>query len=562
MIFFNGTAAKKLCQTLSLIFLASVIITFPIFYFGIPNGNDLPQHYQFALTFHESLQNGSLYPGLSDASNFGFGDVGVRFYPPVSYYVLISFVRLTGNWFDASFLTFLFWFFLSGIGVYFWAREWFGENASLVAAIVYIFAPYHVNQIYNAFTYAEFAASAILPFCFLFVTRICRTGKFIDIIGLAVFYALLVLTHLPQTVIGSLALLVFSLASLPDKKQFQTLSKLAVSGLCGLFASAFYWIRMVSELSFINHATTEFTSKAYDFHSNFLAAFFSVSPIVYDERLLWFSNLMLLITFGLFIPSLVIFYCGAKDAGKPKLFAVGCLVIFSVFMATPLSLPIWENFGLLQKVQFPWRWLAVISMGGVIFIAAGFEQLVAGFKSKMRPFAILTVGLIVIGFTFTGKQIVNPAIFSSREEFTQKIENLREAESYICWWAVWSKKEAFSNREKISVADRTVKIEKWLATEKIFNVSSGAPQNARIAVFYYPHWKATVNGKPAEVKIAADGAILVPVNDEESRIKIWFEESPPARFGFYLSGFTWLIFLFTGLFYFVRKSFHPSKEIS
>ena len=81
---------------LLLIFLISGLMVLPIYWLGIPRGNDLPQHYQFALTFQESLQNGIFYPSWSAASNFGYGDVGIRFYPPLAYYVLVFFEWITG----------------------------------------------------------------------------------------------------------------------------------------------------------------------------------------------------------------------------------------------------------------------------------------------------------------------------------------------------------------------------------------------------------------------------------------------------------------------------------
>ena len=64
-------------------------------------------------------------------------------------------------------------------------------NASLFGAAVYTIAPYHVNQIYNAFTYAEFAAAGVLPFCFLFAERICKRRDWISSVGFAISFALL-----------------------------------------------------------------------------------------------------------------------------------------------------------------------------------------------------------------------------------------------------------------------------------------------------------------------------------------------------------------------------------
>jgi hypothetical protein len=550
---FKRIFSNQLWLNMSVLLLAAVVITLPIFFFGIPNGNDLPQHYQFAVTFLEALQNGSLYPGWSGNSNFGFGDVGIRFYPPLSYYVLIFFHSLTGNWYDASVFTFCFWFFLGGVGVYLWAREWFGENASLSAGVLYIFAPYHANEIYNAFFFAEFAAASLLPFCFLFVTRICRDGKTADIIGLSIFYALLVLTHLPMTVIGSIGLAVYSLASLNKKHWFSSLAKLSVAGIVGLAASAFYWVRMVSELGLVKHATEEFTTNAYDFHANFLAAFLYVSPTQYSDRSLWFADLMLLMTAALFVPSAIIFYLKTRGKIEPKLYNVACLVVFAVFISTPLSLFIWERFGILQKVQFPWRWLAIISVGGVIFAAAGFDYLLDAFKTKMRPLALIAVGLAFAAMVFTAAQVIKQAVYTSRPEFSKKITQLSDSESYECWWAIWSKKEAFDNKEKVSINDRKVEINIWQPLVMSFSVSAGEAQTARIAVFYYPHWQAAVNNEQIQIVKDDDGTILIPITNEKSEVKLVFIEPAYVKSANFLSLTVWFIFLIFSINPLMRK---------
>lgn len=552
MSFPNRSFSALFYRSLIVLFVAAVVVTLPIFFFGIPHGNDLPQHYQFALTFYDSLQSGNFYPEWSSVSNFGFGDVGIRFYPPLSYYVLIAFRFFAGNWYDASVLTFCFWFFISGIGIYLWAREWFGENASLAAALIYIAAPYHVNQIYNAFTYAEFAASSILPFCFLFVTRICRNGKPTNIICFAVFYALLILTHLPMTVMGSLGLLIYSLASLPKGNRIPTLAKLGISGIMGLLASSFYWLRMITELDFVKHATKDFTSQAYDYHSNFLAAFLYVSPIEYDGRSLWFSDLMLLITIGLFLPSAIIFYYCSKGKIKPKLNNVAYLLVFAIFISTPLSLFIWEHFGTLQKIQFPWRWLAVISMSGIIFAAAGFDYLVESFQTKLRPLALIAVGLIIAGLVFTATQVVKPAIYVSRAEFTERIDKLSSAESYECWWTIWAKKAAFDLPDKVLAENRSVQIIKWQPNQREIVFSSGLATDARIAAFYYPHWRASINGQPAEIGFDNNGVMFLPLPGETANVKIWFQEPVYNCISRYISLITWLAFGIAGLF-FIRK---------
>ncbi len=520
---------NRFCLDLIMLLCFSVVVVLPMYFNGIPDGNDLSQHYQFAQTYKAAIADGTIYPGWSAPSNMGFGDVGIRFYPPFAYYVLVAAESVTGNWYDASLITFCFWFYLSGIGVYLWTREYFLPNASLLAAVCYIAAPYHVNQIFNAFTYAEFAAAAILPFCFLFVTRVCRYGRTHDVLLLALSYALLVLTHLPMTVIGSICLLCFSIFALNKKNLFRGSLRLAVSVGLGLLASSFYWLRMATELNFVSVATSRFRSVAYDFHSNFLAAFLYVSPSDYDERSLWFSDLMLLMTACLFLPVLLLVLHRWKRDEIQVLKAPIATLCLSVFFATPLSLPIWEHFVALQQTQFPWRWLAVITLMGSFLVAASQTHLIEAFRSNRRPIAILAVGLIVACFVFTGTQVIKPAIYIQRADFIKRIDTLEGGKSYDCWWPVWSREQAFDNSARAAAENRDVAVNSWNSDNRTFTVSPGVATELRIGSFYYPYWKAKLNDLPVAVGKDENGAILIPLTEEKAVIRLTFDEPQYVR---------------------------------
>ena len=522
---------------------AAVLITLPVLLFGVPKGNDLPQHYQFAVTFYESAKDRVVFPGWAANVNSGFGDVGVRFYPPLSYYILDFFRGLLGNWFYASVAVVCFWFFLGGAGVYFWAREWFSRNASLAAAIAYIFIPYHANEIYNAFTYAEFAAAAILPFCFLFVTRVCNRGRVEDCFGLAISFALLILTNLPLAVIGSLSLLVYAIATVRKETWLASLIRLAGCVGMSLLATAFYWVRMASELPFLNHAQ-QYLSRAYDFKNNFVLSFFSVSAEAYADRSLVFVDLMLLVTAVMFVPFAIAYYRN-KGAG---LAGVSAVFVLGLFFATPLSYPVWNNIELLRRVQFPWRWMAIISLAACIFIASGFEQIKGLFTTNRRPLALIAFGLLIAGLSFTAAQVIRPAIYLDPAEFDSTVNHLSTAQSYDCWWPIWAKKEAFANTDKVSAEGRNVEIEKWLPTERAFRVSEGGVMKARVATFYYPNWQAEINGRETSVSHDDNGAMTILLPVDASEVRLYFRDTALVRLAGYVSIVCWSLLGMLGIY--------------
>ena len=94
------------------------MLTLPIYWFGMPGGNDLPQHYRFIHTFYSAIQSGNFYPAWAGETNLGFGDVGIRFYPPLTYYIVVLFRSVTDSWTTALAASIFFWFLVSGAGLF------------------------------------------------------------------------------------------------------------------------------------------------------------------------------------------------------------------------------------------------------------------------------------------------------------------------------------------------------------------------------------------------------------------------------------------------------------
>lgn len=220
----------------------------PAILYGIPRGNDLPHHYRMALSFYDSIRAGALYPGWNSEAGGGYGDASFRFYPPAAYYALAAARALAGNWYDASLLLFAVLSAAGALGVYFWARIFLPASLAACAGVLYTFAPYHINEIYQAFLLPEYAASAVLPFAFAFTALVCAKGRARDVAGLSAAYALLILTHLPLAVIGSFALLAYALLMIDKTDLLKTMTRLALAAAVGLAASARYWVMMAAEL--------------------------------------------------------------------------------------------------------------------------------------------------------------------------------------------------------------------------------------------------------------------------------------------------------------------------
>jgi hypothetical protein len=527
------------------------------FYNGLTSGNDSPQHYQFAQTIYDAITSGEIYPSFAAEPNNGYGDVGIRFYPPLAYYVLAVFFLVIGNWYWASLLAFTFIFFTGAVGVYFWAKEEFPAAQSLLAAAIFTFAPYHLNQIYNNFLYAEFAASAIVPFGFLFIARVCRKEKISDVFGLSIACALLILTHLPSAVVCSIIFAIYALVFLERKTFSKTFIKLVASVVLALSASSFYWFKMATELNWVKHSADNYFSGIWDYRENFLFAPQNFINFTTDVSVLWLADLMLLAVILISVPSTICLYRKRENLSR---FTKASAVIFfaAVFMTTPLSRFIWDNFTLLQKVQFPWRWMGIVSAAGAIFASIGVIRVSEAMKDSKNLLLPAGLGFILFLFVTVSAFITKEAVFLLPEEFDTQIANIKNGNSFECWWTIWAKNDALGKKEKVFTGLRRVEINRWNSKFREFTIEQGEPTDVRIATYYYPHWQAETNGVPVKVKKDENGVILIPVDNQKSLVKLYFQEPLSVRFASALSVAVWVLLLF-GIAFAWKSSEHLNR---
>ncbi|MGB9178849.1 MAG: 6-pyruvoyl-tetrahydropterin synthase-related protein [Pyrinomonadaceae bacterium] len=510
----------------------------PAIIYGVPVGSvaDQPHHYRLALPFYEAVRSGVVYPGWLAESTGGYGDVSFRFYPPATYYLLALTRTLAGNWYSGSLIAFALLSMTGGLGVYTWARAFLPPKLAVWAGVFFTLMPYHVNEIYQAFMLPEYAGCAVLPFAFAFVERVCRVGRTRHIAGLAIAYAVLILTHLPLTVIGSLALLVYALLRLDKNNLWPTLMRLTLGVMLGLAASAFYWTTLVTELSWIG-ANNAHPDPWYDYHFNFL---FWKSV---EGAPNWWANILAIATFIMILPALAISRRALKGRINRGVFAVILLTLVSVFMMLPVSLPVWKVVPMLKEVQFPWRWLTVTSMAGSVALAASIPYWIEKARSKYRPLALIAAGSVLITLTFTLSQPLRDAKYFTRTEFQAFLQTIPGSAALAYWLPVWASDQPRKMDHEVEAANRSCTIESWQPEERLFNVEAGAQTEARVRTFYYPHWVALADGRQLETRPAEDGALLIKLPAQAVSVKLKFEEPARTRYAAACAAFGWTLIL-------------------
>jgi hypothetical protein len=528
--------------------LVAIAIMAPTLIWGMPSSRDLTNHFRFALPFYDSLRAGNFHPGWLAESNSGFGDASFRFYPPALYYLLALFRLVIGNWFAATITTATFLFALGGFGVFFWARALGQERNAMWAGILYTAAPYHLNQFFQSFMLAEFAAAAILPFVFAFTERVCQRRRAPDMAGLAACYAILILTHLPLAVIASVALLLYAVVRREKQNFLKTLGCLAGSVAIGLAASSFYWITMLAELSWIR-ADRINPDPSVDYRQNFVLSTFST-----DYLNVWWMNILLLMTAAMFWPAVALLWRSARSSlrnhqpenGK-AIKAMAAVLLLTIFMATPLSRPLWNLIRPLRETQFPWRWLAITSIICPLLLVTAIPFWKNLGRAHKRSLTLLAAGTAAIALSFSASHIIREAFWLTPHQFEKRLAEIPGSESVSQWWPASVHEPVQVMSVPVAANSRPVTIESWTPERRVFSVGPGAPVDARIRTFFYPHWTATAAGVNLSVRADKDGAILIALPDNATRVTLEFREPPRVRRAAVLSLVGWMVVAFLPL---------------
>lgn len=508
------------CFPIILLVVCGTLALLPALIYGIPSGPDLPGHFRNVLAFNQSIHEGHLYPGWQSESNGGYGDTTFRVYPPTLYYTLITTHALTRDWYVGTLLAFTLFSVVGCLGVYFWAHSLYPRRVALLAGALYAFTPFHINELYQASLLAEFAGAAVLAFAFGFTERVCRRGRAQDIAGLSITYAILIFTHLPLAMMGSLALFGYALLRIEGRSFKPTSIKLLVGSGLGLAASACYWTMLVAELGWTKGDNID-PGTRYNYRRNFLFTTFSVE----DSRI-WWANMLGLAVIAMILPALAPSRECHEKALVRRTTAVKLLIVFSFLMATPVSWPLWAIIPKLGSIEYPWRWLAVTSVAGSVGVAASIPY----WKNKAhgnRPLVILALGSLLVSFAFTLSQPIRQAIYLARPQFEQLLQSLPHSESYAESHPVWVKGPLPTMRSEVEVEQRNVTVNFWGSEERTFHVEAGKATDARVRTFFYPLWVATAGGKALATRPASDGSLLISLPPEEVSVRLEFRE--PVR---------------------------------
>jgi len=159
------------------------------------DAHDAPHTAFFLTEFDAAIRDGVWYPGWATDQALGYGYPTFVFYPPLAYYAAEGFHLAGAGKIAALKWTWALGTVGAGWAMYAYARRVMGRRRGLLAAVVYLYMPYHLADIYVRADLAEYASFVWLPLALLAFHNLARgvTARRIGLAGLT--YGTLLLTH-------------------------------------------------------------------------------------------------------------------------------------------------------------------------------------------------------------------------------------------------------------------------------------------------------------------------------------------------------------------------------
>ncbi len=229
----------------------------PFFSTGLIAGSDTEAAVIRLAMLDHQVQRGVFYPRIVPEFATGLGYPLYSFYSLVSFYLGEMFHLLGLDYANALIAAAMALMLIGSFGVYLLARDLFGREqgwAALLAAVVYIYSPYLLLNVYVRGGFPEVGGQAMLPWAIWSVRRLVTADR----PGTYVLIAALSLAALAVSHILTLFLAVPFLAGYAVVVWWQSghdarrLAWIAAGVAAGAGLSAFFWLPLIVERAYLS----------------------------------------------------------------------------------------------------------------------------------------------------------------------------------------------------------------------------------------------------------------------------------------------------------------------
>jgi hypothetical protein len=563
----------------------------PFFHPGLPRSNDHLIHFYRVVELDRLVRAGVFFPRWAPDLVHGYGYPVFNFVFSLAHGIVEVFHLLGPNLLVAYKATLILTLLCSAWFAYGLGREYFGEQAGLVTGLAYLYSPYLLYDIHIRGSLTESLMLALLPLALLHLRRAAR-GHRASVAWAGVAVAACVLAH-HATMLQAMPFLglyalweAMAMVQKPSPGRLGLIRNLPFAILPFAIAallSAFFWLPAIAESRYIQ--VERGTLNAAMLYSN---NFVSMSELTAFPRLpvdpdllnppvvrpLSLAALAIIVVVGLVrFP----FRPRSPTPLLPYILFFATLSLTATLLALPAARPLWDMLPLLRLTQFPWRILGPNSL----FVALIAGSLLAesstpdkwqfaiwnlefgawGFLLCLTPCALILAGLPFASPPFEAVPAAPTLADVARFETPPTFIGTTTTGEYLPIW-VKQLPDTAPNRDKLIRGEAIERFETLPSPVEVvptgeppplrfrgaspglgmgaigdsFTVTSVQPVTFVYRTFYFPGWRATLDGQSAPIRITyPEGLMAVDLPGGTHTLAFQFGTTPPRVVGTVLS---------------------------
>lgn len=551
----------------------------PAYFF---NAHDAKHSVFFLVEFDQTFRDGYWWPRWAPDFAFGYGYPLFNMYAPLAFYAAEILVLLGWGFTAAIKTIYILATIGAGLAMYGFVRRLYGPGAGLLAAVVYMYIPFHLVEIYVRSAYAEFVSLALIPLLFWTFTELVAAPALRRLALAGLVYGLLALTHHTSFFTFSPFLMVYILYLIMAKVRFNLVSLArhalyaAGAGILGLALAAIYLLPVIAETQYIK--IEQWTSGSYNYlqHFVYFSQLFSekwgygyAGPGVLDD----FSyqlGIVVVCLIGCALVAIVTRRFPHRATALFFLLSTGVVIL----LMSPLAEPIWQALPIASLVQFPWRLLAMVAFTMSIVAGAlvaslrgGWVEIPSARESSEGPGAtaaatlerpapalyFLSLVVILGSFSYTIPQYTEVPAWA---ETPLAVVNWDRASIVDRVGMVWVTQEQpqtspmepqYLNGEPLTPAgiiagQGQIEIVHHGGASDVVRVVAETPVTLQFYRYEYPGWQVTVEGEHVPHRAEPPyGLVTVDVPAGETEVSLRMGSTLPRTLGTVISGLAVLI---------------------
>ena len=487
---------------------------------GFPAARDSLSHLFRLWAVERAVAAGTLYPRWLGEFVYGYGYPLFNFYGPLLYALALVPAWLGADTLLALRLAVALVVVGAALGAYVLASDLFGRAGGVVAAAVYVAAPYVQTDLIVRGAFPEALGIAILPWALLAAWRDRPSW-------LAVATALLTLAHNAAAALGLpvvfASVVWLAVGSRSTARLWRGIAGIAV----GLLLAAWFWLPATLELEAVWLGGPEGKT-------TFLAALAPFDQLIQPSLVHDYREVP-----GAFLPAglaqVVLALLGLPFAVRRGGLPFAVLLVATLLLMTPLAAPLWDRLPLVTLMAFPWRLQALVALACAV-LAGGVARLPAPRAARLAVAGSVAAIALVAGlaglrpvFLDIPPQSLDASGFAAFERWSGFIGTTSPVQFLPRTVEVDPARLPEVGREA-APAGPVPAVE--LLNDGRLRVRSELPTTLRVRSFFFPGWRATAGEATLPTTAAGPaGVIALALPAGETTLALQFGATWPRTVG-------------------------------